>query len=410
MGEMRIDGERLKSQKGWETGGAEMKERPVWENRIKKATAWLLAGMVLLLAALLIVMDKKEFSENENRYLAKFPSISFERIRSGEYMSELESYLADHFPFRDFFMGAKTKAEMCAGKKEINGIYIAKDGYLIEEYKKPKNTERIGQILGTFAKELEGQDIDTRLMLVPTAVSIYGEKLPDHAPEKNLDSVGTQMETAEIIYSLSGIKAVDCSRDLFAYKEKGELYYKTDHHWTTLGAYAGYTAYCRETGMDAVALEEMEAQTVTEDFRGTVYSKAGDYGRKGDAITIYRNPADKLTVEYVDTDETSDSLYNLKYVDEKDKYSLFLDNLHSLIEITNENADSDRELVLVKDSYANSMVPFLVHHYKKIYVFDTRYYKQGVSAFVKEHPTITDVLLLYNMNTLDEDLGIRGVY
>ncbi len=94
----------------------------------------------------------------------------------------------------------------------------------------------------------------------------------------------------------------------------------------------------------------------------------------------------------------------------KDKYSLFLDNLHPLIEITNETAVSDRELVLVKDSYANSMVPFLVHHYKKIYVFDTRYYKQGVSEFIREHKNVSDVLVLYNMNTLDGDLGIRGVY
>ena len=112
----------------------------------------------------------------------------------------------------------------------------------------------------------------------------------------------------------------------------------------------------------------------------------------------------------MDTDETSDSLYNPEYAGVKDKYSLFLDNLHSLIEIENETADSDRELVLVKDSYANSMVPFLVRHYKKIYVFDTRYYKQGVSEFVKEHPGVTDVLILYNMNTLDTDLGVRGVY
>ena len=84
--------------------------------------------------------------------------------------------------------------------------------------------------------------------------------------------------------------------------------------------------------------------------------------------------------------------------------------MHSLIEITNETAGSDRELALIKDSYANSMVPFLAHHYKKIYVFDTRYYKQGPSAFIKEHPGITDVLILYNMNTLDSDLGIRGIY
>ena len=106
----------------------------------------------------------------------------------------------------------------------------------------------------------------------------------------------------------------------------------------------------------------------------------------------------------------TDSLYNLEYTEKKDKYSLFLDTLHSLIEITNETAGSDRELALLKDSYANSMVPFLAHHYKKIYVFDTRYYKQGPSAFIKEHPGITDVLILYNMNTLDSDLGIRGIY
>ena len=135
-----------------------------------------------------------------------------------------------------------------------------------------------------------------------------------------------------------------------------------------------------------------------------------DYSRKGDEITIYTNPTDDLTVRYIDTEETSDSLYNMEYLEKKDKYSMFLDNLHTLIEITNENAESEDVLVLIKDSYANSMVPFLTTHYQKIYVFDTRYYKQGPSKFIDEHPEVTDVLLLYNMNTLDTDTGIRGIY
>lgn len=394
------------------------------EQMIRKWTALLLMGMTLLLMFIFVISDKKEFSENENRYLAKFPAFEWGKIRSGEFMEGLESYTADHFPFRDFLMGVKTQTEILAGKKEINDIYIAEDGYLIEEYQKPENTERIGNILKAFAGELEGEELEIRLMLVPTAVYVYEDKLPARAPRRN------QMETAEQIYEISGIERIDCSRDLLAWKEfyqgadeaasqtsdgdfcqeRGELYYRTDHHWTTLGAYVGYTAFCREMGLEAVSLDEMEARVVAEDFRGTVYSKAGDYTRKGDAITIYTNPMDRLTVKYVDTDETSDSLYNLEYAGVKDKYSLFLDNLHSLIEIENETADSDRELVLIKDSYANSMVPFLVRHYKKIYVFDTRYYKQGVSEFVKGHPGVTDVLILYNMNTLDTDLGIRGVY
>ena len=154
----------------------------------------------------------------------------------------------------------------------------------------------------------------------------------------------------------------------------------------------------------------MEAKTVTNEFYGTIYSKVNDYSLMGDSITIYTNPEDSLTVNYTDTKEVTDSLYNLNYVNKKDKYSLFLNNLHTLIEITNETAESDRELVLIKDSYANSLVPFLTHHYKKIYVFDTRYYKEGPSSFIKEHPGVTDVLLLYNLNTLDTDSGIRGIY
>ena len=104
----------------------------------------------------------------------------------------------------------------------------------------------------------------------------------------------------------------------------------------------------------------------------------------------------------------TDSLYNFDYLEEKDKYSLFLDNIHPLIEIENTAADSENELMLIKDSYANSMVPFLTHHYRKIYVFDTRYYRNGLSSFLSEHETITDILLLYNLNTLDGDTGIRG--
>ena len=103
-------------------------------------------------------------------------------------------------------------------------------------------------------------------------------------------------------------------------------------------------------------------------------------------------------------------MYAMEYVSQKDKYSLFLDNLHTLVEITNASAETDRVLVLIKDSYANSMVPFLTHHFKKIYVFDTRYYKHGPAAFIGEHPEVTDVLLLYNLNTIDTDAGIRGIY
>lgn len=371
---------------------------------IRTKTAALLTMGVLALSTGFLLLDKQEFSEHENRYLEKFPEISWERIESGEYMKDLNSYLCDHFPLRDFFIGMKSKAEIAVGKREINQVFIAGDGYLIENYKKPENTEQIAGIFKAFGEKEDVSQAEIRLMLVPTASYIYQDKLPPFA------RMESQMETARQIYKESGLTFIDCSEELAAHKEEQPLYYRTDHHWTTYGAYIGYLAYCREMGLEPVKLEELEAETVTEDFKGTIYSKVNDYTRPGEPITIYKNPADQLTVYYEDTKETTDSLYNLDYTRQKDKYSLFLNNLHPLIEITNETASTDRELVIVKDSYANSMVPFLTRHFKKIYVFDTRYYKWGPSGFVREHPGVTDILILYNMNTLDTDLGVRGIF
>ncbi|MBQ7944231.1 MAG: hypothetical protein IJ326_09250 [Lachnospiraceae bacterium] len=371
---------------------------------MRTITAVGLTGAVLVLMIIFFFLPKQEYSEKENRYLATFPEWNWTDVRSGEYMGDVTDYLSDHFPFRDFFMGLKTDAEMAMGKQEINEVYIAEDDYLIEAYQTPANTERIVETLKNFYEKLDTEKLEVNLMLVPTASYVHADKLPQFAPSLS------QMETAEIIYEQTGIPAIDCSDRLLEQADTDRLFYKTDHHWTTYGAYQGYLEYCEVKGLTPVALEDLSAETVTTEFYGTIYSKVNDYSRKGDEITIYTNPTDDLTVRYIDTEETSDSLYNMEYLEKKDKYSMFLDNLHTLIEITNENAESEDVLVLIKDSYANSMVPFLTTHYQKIYVFDTRYYKQGPSKFIDEHPEVTDVLLLYNMNTLDTDTGIRGIY
>lgn len=372
--------------------------------KIKKAVICLLCISVLSLSVCLLVSPKKEFSENENRYLAQFPSFTVQTLIDGDYTDSLGDWLADHFPQRDFFVGLKSGVEIASGRREINQVYIAHDDYLIESYTKPENTERITDTLVRFYDKVDPNRFEVNFMLVPTAVTIYSDKLPAYAPASH------QTETASAIYDATGIPAIDCTEWLLSGASEGQLYYRTDHHWTTLGAYYGYLAYCDAKGLTPVPLESMTAQTVTEEFAGTLYSRVNDYNHKKDTITIYTNPADELTVTYVDTGEVTDSLYNLDYVTEKDKYSLFLNNIHPLIEIENLAADSQDELMLIKDSYANSMVPFLAHHYRKIYVFDTRYYRDGPSSFLEEHNDITDILLLYNMNTLDGDTGIRGIY
>lgn len=301
-------------------------------------------------------------------------------------------------------MGLKSQTEILSGRKEIDHIYVAKEDYLIEQYAQPQNTQRIIDTLTRFYEKVSQAEVNINLMLVPTAVTIHKDLLPQNAPASN------QLETAQSIYTATEIPKIDCTDCLFTGVSEGQLYYRTDHHWTTLGAYYGYLAFCAAKNLQPVSLTSLQKQTVTEDFAGTLYSKVNDYNHKKDSITVYTNPEDHLTVTYTDTGEVSDSLYNFDYLTEKDKYSLFLNNIHSLIEIENQTSSSEDVLMLIKDSYANSIVPFLAHHYRKIYVFDTRYYKDGPSSFLSEHKEINDILLLYNMNTLDTDSGIRGIY
>lgn len=408
--------------------------------RAEVLTVSLITAFILCFSVWCLVAPKQTFSENENRALASWPVYNFTALKDGSYMSGVQTYLSDHFPLRDPFMTLKTKYEMLTGREEINDIYLAKDGYYIEAYKTPKLQKKI---ITQFQKLQDAITTDAkqnvRVMLVPTAISTYNAKLPGSAPDRG---VLRQVDTMNEIYAaLPNMQKVDAwsALQVAAAQEATDrtqaagnadgaqpvasteaagsdttaaagLYYHTDHHWTTHGAYVGYQAYCAAAGLSPIPEADFQKTCVTTDFHGTIFSKLHDSTVPGDAITLYENPANRLTVSYPDTGEVTDTLYNRDYLAQKDKYSMFLNNLHPLVEITNETADSDRQLVLIKDSYANSMVPFLVNHYQKIYVFDTRYYRFGPSSFINEHPEVTDVLLLYNMNTIDTDLGVGGIF
>ncbi len=366
---------------------------------MNKFTAIIITAIVLLGTISFIVMPKSDFSENENRVLQEFPEISIENITDGSFTSELTSYLSDHFPYRDYFVSCKTNFEkIFLGKKLINNIYICEDDFLIENYDKPKNTEKL---IYTFNKFEKNTNVKPDLILVPTAVAVYSDKLPKYA------SPYSQLDVINKIYNSVSTNNIDIYNDLISEKDNEQLFYRLDHHWTTDGAYIGYMAYCRAKGIKPLDKSEFNIKTVSEDFKGTIYSKLNDYSVKSDSIKVYDK---KLNVSIIYDNVELNSLYSEKYLKTKDKYSYFLDNIHSYIEITNNDIDTEKELAIAKDSYANSMIPFLVNHYKKIYVFDPRSYKGSISQFCNEHKNIEDILILYNMNTIDNDTGVNVIY
>lgn len=371
-------------------------------DKIPLITSLAVAGVMVVGMVAFFLNPKESFSENENRYLAKVPEYSFESLKDGTFIDSVETYVNEHFPLRDFFMNAKTTFEKICGRTEVNNILVADDGYYIEKYEEPENTEMVIDRFNNFASKVENADV--KLMLVPTAITVYKDKVPSYYKENV-----KQIDTMNLIYSELDFDYVDVSKALMDHKEDYQLFYRYDHHWTTYGAYVAYEKYCEAMGFDYTSIEDANFKVVSEDFKGTVYSKVNDYSVSGDEIVI--EDTDKQNIQVIYDDGTiTDTMYNEKYLKEKDQYSYFLNNINAKMEIINENAATDKELVVVKDSYANCMVPLLANQYKKIYVYDTRYYKKPISREINANENITDVIILYNLNTMDSDLGIKGIY
>lgn len=364
-----------------------------------KILAIIICGIVLFLDVLFLVIDSKTFSENENRYLTLFPKFKISNILDGRYMNNLTEYVKDQFPYRDFFVGLKTKIDKTMMKTEINDVYLGKDNYLIDKYTQIKKKDKLIKVFNNFEQQT---DIKLYLALVPTSISINEDKLP---PYSVYDS---QLDDINYIYKGLNFTPISLYDILKTNNVESDMFYKLDHHWTTDGAYVSYKNIIQNLGFNYIDKSEFAIKTVSNSFYGTLYSKTSDYSRSPDSIKLYLYNND-LDVYYADIDLHETTLYDTSYLSKKDKYSLFLSGNHSLTLITNNTLQSEDELIVIKDSYANSLIPFLINHYKKIHVIDPRYYNKSISDYIKENKNITTGLILYNINTIEKDLGVYTI-
>jgi len=374
-----------------------------------KYTSCIVAGICVVFSLVLLMLPKSDWSENENRQLQTFPKFSFESLANGEYLSDLDDYLTDHFPLRDVFVSLNTRCNMLLGQREINSVYICDNDFLIDKYQTPVRTDKILEAFNRLPGAVGDRNVT--LLIAPTAVTVYDDYLPPFA------QCADQMETLGQYYSGFSGTTVDVTPTLLEHKDEQQLYYRTDHHWTTWGAYYAYVELCGTLGLQAIPAEAFEITCVTEDFCGTTYSKVNDFSLPGEQILRFSLPGQTLTVAYGMPDSASvsaapgsDGLYNPDYLEQKDKYSYFLDNIHEFISIENPNAQTDRELVVIKDSYANCFIPFLTEHFKRVYVIDPRYYRDSVIDFINSQEAVTDVLVLYNLGTMDSDNGATVIF
>ena len=335
-----------------------------------------------------LIIKDIDFSELENRNLSSLPTLSADRLLDGTFEKEFETYVADQFPLRNQFISVKANAERLLLKKENNGVYLGKDGYLLQDFKEP-NLELAERNAGYISSLTD--KFNVYMALAPTATSILSHKLPAFASPYSelsfIDLVESKLSPA--------VHKVPIDAVLTAHKNE-YIYYKTDHHWTTLGAYYAYTAFCETAGLTPIPLDDFNIETVPDGFYGSLFSKGNFTFIKPDTLQLfYPKNEIPVTVTYEASETVTDTLYAYDYLKKKDKYSVFLDNNHPLITIKTATHNG-KKIMIVKDSYANSFVPFLTAHYEEIHILDLRMLSIPVRTYAIEHQ-IDDVLILYNV-------------
>lgn len=370
-------------------------------NRVYQIMAVLF--VVCLAVAVIANLIKKDvkFSESENRMLTVRPKLNLQDVASGEYMSQFESYVSDQFILRDSWIQLKLSLDKLAGKKESNGVYLGKDGYLMEKLDEPNTEyeEKNLKEIGDFADR--HQDLNVCMTLVPNAAYILKDKMPKNAPVRD------QAEDLKKVQAEVGSKLnfVDVTETMQKHASE-PIYYKTDHHWTSLGA--KYVFEDMAEDLNITPTENYEVYTVTTSFSGTLASKSGYHGQE-DTIEVYEPQGvdNDYVVFYADDQKKTTSIYNADSLKEKDQYTVFFGGNHTRIDIDSPNPDN-RCLLMFKDSYANSFVQFLTPYYRKIILIDPRYYYDNVEQIIASEK-VTDVLFLYNLNTFLTDTSLADV-
>ncbi len=341
-------------------------------------------GGVLVLS---LVLPKREFSPLENRYLQKPPKLTLQTLEEGKFMEDAEDYVSDHIVGRDLWVSMKSWCERLSGKKENNGVYFAADGALISRVDEP-DPDKLEKDLGYLDALVDNVSVPVYLGLIPSAAAVWRDKLPAGAPTAD------EFSSIDRAYASTKAKPIDLAGALDAHREEA-VYYRTDHHWTSLGAFYGANALLEAVGLDPLVLNDYEKTTVTDQFYGTLFSSSGVRWLPPDEIDVYI-PGDGVKVtSWFTYEPTQGSLYVDSYLEEKDKYSYFLGgNQQPLCVIETGRADAP-SILLIRDSYSDSLAPFLTERFSEIHLIDLRNNLNSVKTYVEEHQ-IDCVAVLYS--------------
>lgn len=340
-----------------------------------------LAGVLLLVSFLFMIaagylLPKSDFSDMEKRYLAEAPKFTWKTVSSGDWSSQAEEYLSDHVLGRNFFVGINAYVEKLAGRQHLKDVWTGEDKLVeapvaFDEAAVARNMSAINKLSENLGREVT-------VMIVPSAGWAAG--IEGYSDEESI--LAAYAAAGDLVRTVS-------VEDIF--RSRPDLYYDTDHHWTSQGAYLGYVAYAEAVGRDYRSAEDFTVTTV-EGFQGSTYSRSALWLTPAETIELWHG-SDRLTVTNRESQEVHEGIFYMERLEEADKYTVFLDGNHSLVRVT--NPDKEGKLLVIRDSYSNCLGGFLAESYGEVVLIDLRYYRQSVSELV-EQEGYDDILVCYN--------------
>lgn len=359
----------------------------------------ILTFILVIFGVWIYIAPMERVSEKENRVLADFPGFGFDSLRSGRFATELGDFYRDRFPGREGFISNKCNTELLSGRKENNGVIPCDNGYLLirPDY---RSFDIYLSNLSEIKRFCERhKDVNVTAFFAPRGIDIMTYALPSLYP----------YERERFVWNIadeSNIDIINVNAEISSAAYDGEyVWFRTDHHWTSRGAYLAYKRICEHLGVEDIELSELESEWLESEFFGTVASRFGADAPVCDRVELlrYREDTEYAVVDY-DTGSVSDSLYFYEYANKKDKYSVFLGGNHGHIGIYGEG-EGRETLLVIKDSFANSVIPFLAETYN-LEVYDLRYFKGNIDKEVsKIFPD--KILLLYGIDSVVSDASIK---
>ena len=358
-------------------------------------------GFLIAMSALFFLLPKQEMSETEKRVLEKAPEFSWESLSSGQFGEDIESYMADHVPGRDFFVGVHSYTELLTGRQVTKDIYLAEGDRLVERplVWDETSAQRVHTNMAAVNALAKNVDAPVELMIVPSAGWAVRDQIVGISDEY-IDP--TLIGNIEALAN-SEVKVRDIVSVFDSYENPGALYYRTDHHWTSLGAYTAYKSYMEQLGLPYTAREEFTVETV-EDFKGTTHSRGALWLIPGEPLEMWTGKGN-ITVTFDKSAESYNKIFFKDRLQELDKYTVFLDGNHSLVRIDNPEKAGSGKLLVIRDSYANCLGTFLANSYESVVLVDLRYYKKPVSELLAAEE-FTDVLVCYSIGNFLTDTNL----